>query len=99
MGVFKELDIAMNEYADHLVADYGRPDMDFKVTFIPGNKFIKVAVGTNSRSCHSFIVVKPDAQFKFGDILKAASWKAPAKNFARGNVLTGDFKSIRWCGI
>ena len=100
MGVFKELDIALGEYADHLVASYGRPDVEFKVDFIEGSKYIKVAVGTRgSRSSHSFIVVKPDAQFKFGDILKAATWKAPAKNFARGNVLTGDFKSIRWCGI
>jgi len=100
MGVFKELDIAMNEYAEHLIEDYGRPDSDFKVDFIPGNKFIKVAVGTNgNRSCHSFIVIQPHGAFAFGDILKAATWKAPAKNFARGNVLTGDFKSIRWCGI
>ena len=100
MGVFKELDIALGEYADHLVASYGRPEVEFKVDFIQGAKYIKVAVGTNgSRSSHSFIVVKPDGQFKFGDILKAATWKAPARNFARGNVLTGDFKSIRWCGI
>ena len=100
MSVFSELDLAMNEYAEHLIKDYGRPDADFKVDFIPGSKYIKVAVGTNSsRSSHSFIVVKPDAKFKFGDILKSATWKAPAKNFARGNVLEGNFKHIRWCGI
>lgn len=99
MGVYKELDIALKEYAEHLIENYGRPDMNFKVDFIEGRNYIKVAVGTNSRSSHSFIVVKPDAKFKFGDILKSASWKAPAKNFARGNVLTGDFKHIQWCGI
>ena len=100
MGAMKELSIALNEYADHLVADYGRDGVDFKVDFIDGRNYIKVAVGTNgSRSSHSFIVVKPTKGFKYGDILKAATWKAPAMNFSRGNVLEGNFKHIRWCGI
>ena len=99
MGVYKELDIALQEYAEHLIENYGRPDMNFKVDFIEGRNYIKVAVGTTGRSSHSFIVVKPTKGFKFGDILKAATWKAPATNFARGNVLTGDFKHIQWCGI
>ena len=99
MSVFSEFDIALQEYAEHLVADYGRPDMNFKVDFIEGRNYIKVAVGTTGRSSHSFIVVKPTKGFKFGDILKAASWKAPATNYARGNVLEGNFKHIRWCGI
>ena len=99
MGINKELDIALQEYAEHLIENYGRPDMNFKVDFIEGRNYIKVAVGTNGRSSHSFIVVKPTKGFKFGDILKAATWKAPATNFVRGNVLTGDFKHIQWCGI
>ena len=35
--------------------------------------------------------------FKMGDILKASSWRAPAKNRARGNVLEADY-SIQWTG-
>jgi hypothetical protein len=100
MNDFNELQKAMQEYADHLTADYGTGAQEFNVNFYEGAKFIKVAVGNKySYSAHSFIVIKPDGKFKFGDILKAASWKAPAKNFARGNMLDRTFKSIRWCGV
>lgn len=103
MGVFNELDLAMQEYAEQLKSTYGlygsAPE-NYTVEFEAGSKYIKVISNCRgSRSSHSFIVIKPDAKFKFGDILKAASWKAPAKNFARGNVLEGNFKNIRWCGI
>ena len=45
---------------------------------------------------HSFIVKEDGLKFKKGDILKAASWKTPAKNQARGNLFTG--YRIRWTG-
>ena len=60
-----------------------------------GKKFIKVITGS---SVHSFIVFKDDGKFKKGDILKAATWRAPAKNFARGNLLEGDVKRVTWTG-
>ncbi len=45
-------------------------------------------------------IVKTDTDKKFrkGDILKAASWAAPARNKARGNILEGDFSWVRWTG-
>ena len=65
-----------------------------------GKKFIKLV---SKNSVHSFIVKEdmftPGGQprFKKGDVLKAASWRAPALNRARGNVLTGNYP-IQWTG-
>jgi hypothetical protein len=63
------------------------------VRFEEGTKYIKVITGS---SVHSFIVKVADSKFQVGDVLKPLSWKAPAKNFKRGNILTKDFGSIQW---
>jgi hypothetical protein len=60
-----------------------------------GSKYVRVV--TNG-GAHSFIVAKDTYKFSAGTILKAASWKAPATNFARGNILLGDFSRITWTG-
>lgn len=64
---------------------------------VPGNKYIKVLT---NRSVHSFIVAVETPKFKVGDILMAKSFKAPATNFARGNILDPkfDFSKVRWAG-
>ena len=108
-----DMDSALQDYADFLKAEYVSRgaswaksgfDRQLVVEFDKGSKFIKVIVGhstdgvrDSSRSSHSFIVLKSD-KFQYGDILKSASWKAPAKNFARGNVLKKDYGTISWCG-
>lgn len=71
----------------------------FQIEVIPGSKYIKIVhkSGT-SRSVHSFICIRNMGKFKQGDILKAASWAAPARNFARGNILDCNFSHIRWMG-
>ena len=54
----------------------------------------------NSRSVCGFIVKAGDKKFREGDMLKAAGWAAPARNFARGNVLDGaGVANVRWTGI
>ncbi len=68
-------------------------DYKNKLEFEVGKKYIKVI---SNRSAHSFILLEDDGKFKKGDILKSASWNAPAKNFARGNIF-GEY-SIRWTG-
>jgi hypothetical protein len=110
MSKMAELSMALDEYADYLKANYNargysRPDRQLTVEFDMGSKFIKVIVGhtgDTQRSSHSFIVVGEykgaKNTFKHGDILKSASWKAPAKNFARGNIMENSYGTISWAG-
>ena len=54
----------------------------------------------SQRSVSGFIVKAGDKKFREGDMLKAAGWAAPARNFARGNVLDGSgVNEVRWTGI
>ena len=70
-------------------------------TVTNGKKFIKICKA--KYGVHSFIVKEdmftPGGQprFKKGDVLKPASWRAPALNRARGNVLQGNYP-IQWTG-
>ena len=60
-----------------------------------GSKYVKIVTDGGA---HSFIVIKADDNFNVGDILKAATFKAPATNFSRGNMLLGDFSRVTWTG-
>jgi len=67
---------------------------------VNGKKFIKIC---ERNSVHSFIVKEdmytPGGQLRFkkGDVLKPASWRAPALNRARGNILEGNYP-MKWTG-
>ena len=64
-------------------------------SLVRGSKYIKIV---KRGSVWGFVVAtEKDKQFRKGDILKAASWAAPARNKARGNVLDGGY-SIAWTG-
>jgi len=61
-----------------------------------GSKYIKVI---HDGSVWGFIVAGDgDAKFHKGDILKPASWAAPARNKARGNVISGNLRGCTWIG-
>ena len=61
-----------------------------------GKKYVKV---TDGSSVKAFVVAcDDDKKFEFGDILKPAGWKTPARNFRRGNVLERTFDRVRWTG-
>ena len=68
-----------------------------------GSRYWKI-ISTNGsgtqKSVAGFIAKAGDKKFREGDMLKAAGWSAPARNFARGNVLDGTgLNNARWTGI
>ncbi len=71
------------------------------IHFTVGQKYIRVVTSNgHQRSVHSFIVnTYEDNKFQFGDILKAAGWATPARNFRRGNVFeTESYQNVSWTG-
>tara|TARA_R110000868_G_scaffold334081_1_gene594762 strand:- start:220 stop:567 length:348 start_codon:yes stop_codon:yes gene_type:complete len=76
-----------DEIAKNMIQEFNE-----SVRYEVGSSYIKIV---ERNSVHSFIVNKAK-KFPIGTILKAASWKAPTTNFARGNVLTGDLACVRW---
>lgn len=108
MTIASDLKAGLDRYITAIKADYAgyspmseiRAEMikefDAAIRYEIHRKFIKVITGPHT-SVHSFVMLADDGKFKRGDILKAASWRGPAKNFARGNVL-GALKNVRWTG-
>lgn len=109
MNPYKELDIGIQEYVQHLQDNYDSTASGqfIEFTYEIGRKYVHVIMqhfhhydnAPTQRSSHSWVMLNDDKKFKRGDVLKSASWKTPARNFGRGNVLTGDYKQIRWCGV
>ena len=110
MTIASDLEAGIQRYIAAIKADYAgyspmsdvRAEMikefDATIRYEIHRKFIKVITGLGGwKSVHSFIMREDDGKFKRGDILKAASWRAPAKNFARGNVLK-PLSNVRWTG-
>ena len=62
-----------------------------------GKKYIKIVGGVSSGVWGFIVASENDKKFQVGDILMAAGWRGPARNKARGNVLSGNFGS-RWTG-
>jgi len=65
-----------------------------KFSFKMGKKYIKVI---HDGSAWAFIVTKDGEGYRKGDILKASSWSAPAKNSPRGNIIDGGYR-VEWTG-
>ena len=82
-------EIVPGSYGDTELKEY-----DSKTRVDIGKKFIKVVQGNG---VFAFIVKEDNDKFKKGDILKPAGFNAPAKNSARGNILSGNYY-IQWTG-
>ena len=104
MNVSTELATALIGLKDVIVADYARflKEIDgskdkFGIEFEAGSKYVKIVSisGGGSRSVHCFV------EKANGNILRAASWKAPARNFVRGNVYdqASYINRVRWTGV
>jgi len=104
MNVSNELATALIGLKDVIVADYAKflKEIDctkdkFGIEFEAGSKYVKVVSisGGGSRSVHCFV------EKANGNILRAASWKSPARNFIRGNVYdqASYINRVRWTGV
>ena len=104
MNVSNELATALIGLKDVIVEDYAKflKEIDctkdkFGIEFEAGSKYVKVVSisGGGSRSVHCFV------EKANGNILRAASWKSPARNFIRGNVFdqASYINRVRWTGV
>ena len=68
------------------------------LSLVAGSKFVKVV---NENSVWGFVAKKDGVHkglpMKAGDVLKAASWRAPAKH-TRGNIFDKNQNYFRWTG-
>ena len=104
MNISNELATALIGLKDVIVADYAKflKEIDgskdkFGIEFEAGSKYVKIVSisGGGSRSVHCFV------EKANGNILRAASWKSPARNFIRGNVFdqASYINRVRWTGV
>jgi hypothetical protein len=82
----KECEEMLEEHYSEKLKNLNLPE----IKIYTGNKYYKVAKKINSyQESVWFFVSKAD-----GLIWKPASWKAPAKNFPRGNILEDKAKDV-----
>lgn len=96
---------SLGKYLNHIEESYSQFctwDNKIIASYSVGRKYVKVFTKnthSSQKTVHSFIVIKDTNKFKAGDILMAASWSAPATNFARGNIVDENLSRVRWTGV
>ena len=92
---------ALGELEMRIIEDYeafmNNEDMRAKfkdnINYMPGQKYLKIVT---ENSVWGFINLK-NKNFKEGDLLKPAGWRAPALNKPRGNIFDHNYV-INWTG-
>lgn len=84
-------------YIQKVVTDYHN-EMGFTfsgnvISYDVGKRYIRIVSTNTGRYVYGFIDTTN------GDLLKSAGWKAPAKNFARGNIIQGKLDCCGHYGI
>lgn len=79
--------------SEHAQRSIGKFESELRVEY--GQKYVKII---SQGGVHSFICLSDEGKFSRGDILKPASWRAPAKNFSRGNIFKNALKRVTWTG-
>lgn len=101
------LEHAIQKFIDKICEDYNKQTHDKPHYHQAFRNAIRVTSLTKyyriellGSGAHSFIVRTNDVEgFKCGDILKAARFREPAKNYSRGNVLEPDsYFNVSWKG-
>ena len=91
--------IRYQKQSDDEMKKFGSPEKQWKViTYEIGKVYARLVSDDKtggSRSALGFV------DMKTGNLHKAAGWKAPAKNFTRGNIFDdkGGLARARWTGI
>ena len=96
---------ALAELEHRIIEDYpdhGRSGSTMKeefaasIAYLPGSKYLKVIKKLGHQTFVWGFINLGNPNFKEGDLLKAAGWRAPALNKPRGNIF-GDYV-INWTG-
>lgn len=107
MSIYYRIEELLDSITDTYVRDFTRPDESTdtvgrkfrkRLSLTVGKKYIRIV---NSGSAWGFVVnTHDDSKFAYGDVLKPASWKTPARNFSRHNVFNPKPLPIgAWAGI
>lgn len=80
----------LNEVSKRMIDEFNA-----EIGYDVGRKYVKIT-NRNGGSVWGFVMIEDDKKFKAGDVLKAAGWATPARNFSRGNIF-GEY-NVRWTG-
>ena len=97
MDYQKLLDAIQADYDQHCNR-IGLRDKNLNLRVFIGRKYAKIC-RNHGQLAWGFVQLQDCDKFKKGDLLKAATWHAPAKNQARGNIITGDLSQVMYSGL